>query len=178
MANTNVENKAAIGRELECWHGNVQWIFWKCPSLSYTYLMPLSSKQFHFPKTWFFLISIRLRALCHRPIRLYNVSYLIRRKYAPSAKSATGQLAHLIEILSLSLGATNLFVFQDQTAFPPPLHLLELRFRLPRETPHYWAMCRGDVCLLYNLPCSQPASHFIQPINTNRSDLYTASLGL
>lgn len=167
--------------------------------------MPLSSKQFRIPKTWFFSVLHSARSPCHRPVRLYNVSYLIRRKYAPPAKSATGQLAHLIEILSLSLGATNLFMFQDQTVFPHSITSSRITISFsPGKTPPFpplplsWAMltqtlriiwnpgfqpavlgkCRGDVCLLDNWSCSQPASHFIQPINTNRSHLHAASLGL
>ena len=153
------------------------------------------------PKTWFFSDRHSAPSPFHRAIRSYKVSYLIRRKYAP-AKSATGQLAHLIEIRSLPLGAANLFVFQDPVS-PAPLHLLELRLRFPRGKPPLspsstllgdidakssghlpgfqpddLIKCCGDVCLLYNLPCSQPASHFKHHINSNHSRLHAASLGL
>lgn len=125
---------------------------------------------------------------------------MIRRKYAPSAKSATGQLAHIIGIRSLPLGAANLFVFQDQTGFlrsitssrvtnwfspgkispfpRPPLYWVistqTLRIIFQAFQPDDLTKCCGDVCPLYNSPYSQPASHFKHPLNTNASRLYAA----
>lgn len=102
VANTKIENKDGIGRELESWLSYSRRIFWKC------------SMELDF--------DLRLRVLCHI-VRSYKVANLIRRKYAP-AKATMHLLAHFHRDPFFDAWSRKSLVFHGLTPTIPELRVL------------------------------------------------------